>query len=117
MRIDLTDDDGQVHDVTEAVQIVYDAMLNGMEFGSGMLDTQEVDALRRLAGIAGWDPVEYDLDDCASCGHYRSIHRKYGNALCYAPAGKIVGRNMYGQEVREECGCAEFILADTPDPR
>ena len=38
------------------LQIVFDAAVESMDFGSGFLDTEEVDALREVAGLLGVDP-------------------------------------------------------------
>lgn len=50
--------DGSQVDVTEAVQVVFDAVIGSMDFGSGFLDTFEVIALRRLAEALGVDPKD-----------------------------------------------------------
>lgn len=39
-------------------QIVFDALVQSMDFGSGFLDTEEVEALRGLAVALGVDPAE-----------------------------------------------------------
>lgn len=41
----------------EAAQCVFDALCNSMDFGSGFLDTEDVDALRTLAEAIGVDPA------------------------------------------------------------
>lgn len=38
-------------------QILFDALANSMDFGSGFLDTEEVEALRGLAVAIGVDPA------------------------------------------------------------
>ncbi len=45
-------------DVTEAVQIVYDTLLQSMDFTSGFLGVEELTALADLAKAAGFDCVE-----------------------------------------------------------
>lgn len=39
-------------------QILFDSLAGSMDFGSGMLDTEEVEALRGLALAIGVDPVK-----------------------------------------------------------
>lgn len=77
MRITLTLDDGTEHDVTEAVQIIYDALHASMDFGSGFLDTSEIMAMRRLSRAAGWEDIVYPSDLC-TCGHDRGEHYHRG---------------------------------------
>lgn len=48
------------HSVTiplATAQVVFDALVHSMDFGSGFLDTEEVDALRGLAVALGVDPA------------------------------------------------------------
>lgn len=40
----------------ETAQRLFDALVGSMDFGSGMLDTDDVEALRDLAGLLGVDP-------------------------------------------------------------
>jgi hypothetical protein len=40
-----------------AIQIMFDALCASLDFGSGFLDTEEVDALRAVAVILGVDPM------------------------------------------------------------
>ena len=40
----------------ESVQILFDAMVDSMDFGSGRFDTEEVEALRGVAVVLGVDP-------------------------------------------------------------
>ncbi|MDG4792712.1 hypothetical protein [Micromonospora sp. WMMD1082] len=42
---------------TEDLRILFDAVCNSLDFGSGFLDTEEVEALRRLAETLGVDPM------------------------------------------------------------
>lgn len=49
-----------VSDVTvphEVAQRVFDTAVNSLDFGSGFLDTEEVDALRAFAVLIGVDPM------------------------------------------------------------
>lgn len=45
-------EDGQ--DITEAVQILYDIAHSSMDWGSGFLDNEEMEAVVRLAVTMGW---------------------------------------------------------------
>lgn len=49
MKITVTHDDGTTTDVTEGVQVAYDAVRSSLDWGSGFLDTEEVDAVVGLA--------------------------------------------------------------------
>ena len=40
------------------IRILFDAAINSLDFGSGFLDNEEVEALRRVAVYLGVDPVE-----------------------------------------------------------
>lgn len=42
---------------TEHLQILFDALVQSMDFGSGFLDTEEVEALRAIAEDLGVDPM------------------------------------------------------------
>lgn len=42
------------NDITEAVQIMYDLVHSSMDWGSGMLDTEEMHAVIQLAIDMGW---------------------------------------------------------------
>lgn len=42
----------------EIAQILFDAAVGTMDFGSGMFDTEEVEALRSLAVLIGVDPIK-----------------------------------------------------------
>lgn len=46
--------DGKSVDITVPVQIVYDALLGSMDFGSGMLDREELEGIHQLAEAAGF---------------------------------------------------------------
>lgn len=50
-------------DIHEAVQITYDSLLGSMDWGSGFLDDQEVEAVVRLAIIMGWKLPHLDGSD------------------------------------------------------
>src|SRR6187402_1458821 len=46
-----------------AVQIVFDALVQSMDFGSGFLDTEDVHGLREIATALGVDPNTATPDD------------------------------------------------------
>ncbi len=39
------------------LQMVFDTATNSMDFGSGFLDDEEIEALRRIAIVLGVDPI------------------------------------------------------------
>lgn len=49
VRIVVQHDDGSEQDITTGVQIAYDCVIHSMDWGSGFLDTEEVDAIVKLA--------------------------------------------------------------------
>jgi hypothetical protein len=65
MRIEVHYDDGKSVDVTHAVQIVYDSLLGSMDFGSGFLDLEELQALDELAVAAGFERPEGIVEQIA----------------------------------------------------
>lgn len=132
MKIVMHTDEGREIDITEAVQIIYDAMHGGMEFGSGLLDTSEVEALRLMSDAAGWAPVEYELDLCQNCGHIRRDHSRLtrrcfvegiviedheAEVVVYSPDHSRRWREnrqfVAGQPGR--CGCSTFVLRHADD--
>lgn len=68
------DASGQLHDITEAVQIMYDTVVASLDFGSGFLDVIEVARMREAAEVLGFAPMEYSEDVCSVCGHRRAVH-------------------------------------------
>lgn len=105
MKIELIDDDGNRHDVTEAVQVIYDALHSSMDFGSGFLDAGEAQAMHQLATVAGWEQPTYDGDVCATCGHTRSYHRamsEYSAAYWAEWEGKQLPREHYHRRDPQE---------------
>lgn len=84
-------------DVTEAVQIIYDALYHSMDAGSGFLGTDEEDALRDLARIAGFEYPKFESDPCKSCGHERSSHGWGGEHQCNRT--EWVTKPTYGREI------------------
>ena len=41
----------------ETLEMVFDTAVNSMDFGSGFLDNEEVEALREVAVLLGVDPM------------------------------------------------------------
>lgn len=89
-----------VVDVTEAVQIVYDALIGSMDYGSGFLDTNEKRAMRRLADIAGFSPPEFEDDGCYDCGHERQWHYSDGCHISVVTREAVYERKMLTRQVR-----------------
>lgn len=61
MRIVAIHDDGREVDVTEAVQITYDLTRQSLDWGSGLLDTQEMIEVVKLAEACGFPDFEEAL--------------------------------------------------------
>lgn len=51
--------DGE-HDITESVQVLYDLAHSSMDWGSGMLDTDEMRVVIQLAVTMGWKVPSLD---------------------------------------------------------
>ena len=85
-------------DVTEAVQIIYDALYHSMDAGSGFLDTEEQDALRHLASVAGFEPPRF-MDDRCKCGHVSGMHSSTADGECLATT--VVTEPEYRREQRQ----------------
>lgn len=49
MKITVTHDDGTIIDITQGVRVAYDIAFGSMDWGSGFLDLEEMDAVARLA--------------------------------------------------------------------
>lgn len=75
--------DGGSHvDVTEGVQVLYDALVASLDWGSGLFDTEEVTAIRRLGQACGFAWIDYTMDVCQSCGHLVGRHSGNGDRTC-----------------------------------
>ena len=108
MKVTLTTDDGD-HDITEAVQIMYDTVAQSLDFGSGFLDTEEVLQMERLGVLAGFEPLEYPGSKCKACGHTRDQHRTYkGMGHCWANAGREQDGSRRLIAV-PNCPCTAFV--------
>ncbi len=51
---------------TEDLKVLFDALVTSMDFGSGFLDTEEVNALRNIAVLLGVDPTDATPTEFAS---------------------------------------------------
>lgn len=97
LRIMLEHGNAAPQDVTEAVQIIYDALYHSMDAGSGFLDKAEEDALRELARLAGFEPPRFPGDVCV-CGHGLGLHYKGDEQACHGTV--TVTEPVYGREKR-----------------
>lgn len=107
MRIFMVTDSGDELDITEGVKVLYDLMHESMDFGSGFLDMEEVNAARKIAYAAGWEPITYALDVC-TCGHKYTHHQPYAGASTCAVSATRYSEH-YGYTTRE-CSCEAFTL-------
>jgi hypothetical protein len=55
MIVTLTDDAGQVHDVTAHFRLLFDTCVNSLDWGSGFLDFEETSHIIEAGLIAGFD--------------------------------------------------------------
>lgn len=53
--------DGAAHDITRELAVMYDAIVGSMDWGSGFLDIEDVEALLRIGALCGFESGEYDL--------------------------------------------------------
>jgi hypothetical protein len=97
LKITLERGNAAPQDVTEAVQIIYDALYNSMDAGSGFLDKEEEDALRELAKLAGFDPPHFPGDVCV-CGHSPGLHYQKPDPHCNGTV--VVSEPVYGRQKR-----------------
>lgn len=51
--------DGQVTDITEGVKVIWDALVQSLDFGSGFLDREELDDIRVIQEACGF-PADLD---------------------------------------------------------
>lgn len=60
------------------VEILLDTAVGSLNFGSGMLDDEEVSALREVARLLGVDPMEATPENfkCKYRGEHRTRHRE-----------------------------------------
>lgn len=58
MRIYVQSEDGKGVDITEGVRVMYDAVLGSLDWQSGFLDLEELEALGQVADACGFDQIE-----------------------------------------------------------
>ncbi len=54
----LITDDGESHDVTEAVKVLYDLAVNSMDFGSGFWSAEDAAPVAKLGQLCGFDGAD-----------------------------------------------------------
>lgn len=123
----IVEHDGQRTDITDDLAVLYDAATSSMNWGSGFLDTDEVDSIRRIGRRMGYSDVPYQHDKCVHCGHDREKHHKEFKGFASAlprPAycsGAVDGwritnwMHTYGRPYHEHpdaCRCADFLLRE-----
>jgi len=82
-------------DIDESVlRVVFDTAVHSMDFGSGFLDDEEVEALRAAAIVLGVDPDEATPQNfkCKYRGHHRA-HVYLDSHMFTGPDG--IWRNAY----------------------
>lgn len=63
MKVTVERDDGTTIDVTESVRVAYDCVRQSLDWGSGFLDTEEVDHIVRLAAACDFPDFETVIRD------------------------------------------------------
>lgn len=63
MRVIVQQDDGTEVDVTEEVKVAYDCVRQSLDWGSGFLDVEEVDAIIRLSAACAFPDFEEVIRD------------------------------------------------------
>lgn len=90
MRITVTHDDGTTTDVTEGVQVTYDIARHSMDWGSGFLDLEEMDAVARLGDACRFPDFEEALQEV------HEARRKQEEAPARRDAARRRQREIYG---------------------
>lgn len=62
MKVTVTRDDGTQYDITEQIRYAYDIVVSSLDWGSGMLDVEEVEQISALGYVCGF---QIDLSDRA----------------------------------------------------
>ena len=75
--VNVVDDDGNETDIMAELATLYDVAVGSMDWGSGMLDNDEVAQVRKIARLMGYADVEYQHDKCSACGHDREQHHSF----------------------------------------
>lgn len=70
------ENDGVVTDITEGVQILYDAMVSTLDWASGLLDRREVLATWTLARACGFSLEAYYNFPCDECQQPEYAHQQ-----------------------------------------
>jgi hypothetical protein len=104
MKIHVIDDYGHERaDVTESVQIIYDALMGSMDAGSGFLDAEEEQALRKIAKVCGFDDPTFGSDPC-KCSHTRERHSSTGR--CWNRV--VISPPRYERQTLQRLVASEF---------
>lgn len=80
-------------DITESVQILYDMAHMSMDWGSGMLDNEEMEAVIRLAIHMGWKVPDLPDNSDAMASVARKFPEHYEIVVIEHPAYEILGRS------------------------
>lgn len=112
MRAIIVGDDDREHDGTEWVRALYDAATSSMDWGSGFLDSGDVDMIRSLAAVCGFADVDYPEDVCLHCGCTVTMHKDQSPRLCWR--GQHEQHNAdylrsIGREVPPVCECPGYV--------
>lgn len=62
MKITTTHDDGTTTDITVGVQVAYDIAYHSLDWGSGFLDLEEMDAIARMGEACRFPSFEDALE-------------------------------------------------------
>ena len=90
-----------------ALQDVYDTAVNSMDFGSGFLDTEEIENLRILGGAIGAEPLHYQCDQRDGhfvervCPEHRNHWEKFWVEPVPCTCGALNGPVVDGEVVPE----------------
>jgi hypothetical protein len=95
MRIIVQHDDGTEIDITEGVQIAYDCTVGSMDWGSGFLAVEEVDAMVRLSQACRFSDFEKIAQDV-----FQERQRELDNHLAAPAYYKSIG-SSYAPEYDE----------------
>lgn len=113
----MEDDDGTRIDVTEGVQVCYDACTSSLDWGSGFLATDEARAIQVLAVACGFDQATYENAPC-TCGHSDSWHDRWSPSGVIPGCAGVRGRSVVwdpkmGPAV-DRCPCPALQVTNLP---